>query len=190
MIRLDTTISSVEEAVQEVLARKTVQGVPAGQPAGDGKNAARFSDGTAADSPPASLSGLSERSGSESVHVDLSGAGKAMALGGAHGRRTHRNADIDDTDLPNEIKDLLKRIREIREELRQKQAELREVMADTRMRPEQRKMRVAMLQSEIMALTAALMLSSQALARLINDLKGAQQLTDEQAMLAGMLIMA
>lgn len=123
--------------------------------------------------------------GTESVHVDLSSAGKAMAAGGQIGR-ANRNADIEESDLPDQIKDLLKRIRQIREEIAQKQAELRAAMADTRMRPEQRKMKVAMLQAEVMALSAALVLASNTMSRLIGELK----LSDEQAMLAGQLMMA
>lgn len=161
MIRINDVISSADEGVRG-LADKQLADMKA-----------------AADK-------LSDMKRPRSVHVDLSGAGKAMSLGGARTERIDRNADIDKADLPDQIKDLLKRIRQIREELRQKQAELREAMADRKLRPEQRKMKVAMLQAEVMALTSALMLASNALSRLITELK----LSQEQAMAAGQLIMA
>ncbi|NYT80733.1 hypothetical protein H0A70_04390 [Alcaligenaceae bacterium] len=120
---------------------------------------------------------------SSGIHVDLSPAGRTLSAAGSKG---NANGDIDDSDLPDQIKQALKRIREIRAELQKKQRELQEVMADTRMKPDQRKMRVAMLQSEVMSLTAALHLASNALAKLMNEL----DLSAEQAMTAGQLMMA
>ena len=182
MIRLDTAIAPAEERAADAFPHRSV---PAVAPVAAGADAGRSGGGAAL----GESGEQAETARPAGVHVDLSSIGKAMASHTVR-RQARRNDDIDQTDLPDEIKTLLKRVREIREQLQQKQAELREAMNDTRMRPEQRKMRVAMLQSEIMALSAALILTSNALSRLMSDLKGARRLTDEQAMLAGQLMMA
>lgn len=184
MIRIDTAIPAGDEGLRNPANERTVPAVAATRAPRDGGDDAH-TDERLADMK-AAAGKLADMGRPRGVHVDLSGAGKAMALGGPRAESANRNADIDDADLPDQIKDLLKRIRQIREELRQKQAELREAMADTKMRPDQRKMKVAMLQAEVMALTSALMLASNALSKLITELK----LSSEQAMVAGQLIMA
>ncbi|HUH86671.1 MAG TPA: hypothetical protein VL003_01290 [Pusillimonas sp.] len=128
---------------------------------------------------------LAQKAGRKSVFVDLSGAGKVMAMGVGPAGRAKSNADIDESDLPDSVKALLKRIRELREELRERQAELRDAMADTKMRPDQRKTKVALLQAQIMALSAALVGASTALGKLTRELK----LSQEQSMDAGRLML-
>lgn len=84
-------------------------------------------------------------------HVDLSAASKMQGKN----QSTDNNKDIDDSDLPDTMKTLLKRLREIRQQIMEKMAELQKTMNDSKMHPELRKQRVRMLQSEIMALEAA-----------------------------------
>lgn len=184
MTRINATISPADETLFRE-EQQSLSAIAASRALQDGKNTS-YADERLADMK-AGADKLSEKADKGSVHVDLSGAGKAMAAGGQAGWvNQNENADIDDSDLPDQVKDLLKRIRQIREELSQKQAELREAMADTRMRPEQRKMKVAMLQAEVMALSSALVLASKTLNKLITEMK----LSPEQAMTAGQLMMA
>lgn len=106
--------------------------------------------------------------------------------GGSPGAARSKNSDVDEAELPTEIKELIKRIREIREQLAEKQAELREVMTDDQLRPDVRKMKASVLQSEIMSLTSAFMLTSRKFTQVLQELK----LDSEQALVAGQLLMA
>ncbi|NLC37505.1 MAG: hypothetical protein GX772_13920 [Alcaligenaceae bacterium] len=184
MTRIDNAVSAADEGVHGVSPQRSVAAVAEVSALQSGGGAAH-ADERLADMK-AGADKLTDTNGPGGVHVDLSGAGKAMALGGTGAQRADRNADIDEADLPDQIKDLLKRIREIREELRQKQEELRQAMADTRLRPEQRKMKIAMLQSEVMALSSALVMASQALNKLMAEL----EISADQAMVVGQLMAA
>lgn len=184
MTRIDNAVSAADEGAHTGPLQRSVAAVTKVQVLQSGGGASQGKERLVDTRVDADIS--TDAHGPAGVHVDLSGAGKAMALGGGTAQSADPNADIDEADLPDVIKSLLKRIREIREELRQKQEELRQAMADSTMRPEQRKMKVAMLQSEVMALSSALVAASQALNKLMTEL----ELSTDQAAAVGQLMMA
>lgn len=120
---------------------------------------------------------------SANINITLSNTGRSLS---ANASQKSKNSDIDDTDLPDAIKQTLKLIREIRAKLEKKLQELQTTLADQRLNPEQRKLRVMALQSEVDALTGSLTAASAMLVQLMNDLK----LSDEQKMTASMLSMS
>lgn len=113
-------------------------------------------------------------------HVDLSDTGRILSKS-----TQSKNADIDNSDLPDIIKDALKRIREIRAELEKKLQELNAAMSDKQLSEDQRKARIQGLQSEVASLSAALMDASAALTKLVND----SAMTPEQAVAVGQFLM-
>lgn len=115
--------------------------------------------------------------------VDISPLGRSLAAQSS--QRTDKNADIDNSDLPDAIKTLLKMIRELRAALEKKMQELREVQADMSLTPEQKKERMQMIQTEISGISSALVGATQNLNKLING----DTLTDDQKMQAGALAM-
>lgn len=72
-------------------------------------------------------------------------------------RNENKNQDIDDSDLPNEIKDLLRAIRELKELLRERTLELKQLMANKSLTEEQRDLKAQQLQIEIAALNSTLL---------------------------------
>lgn len=115
--------------------------------------------------------------------VDISPLGRSLAAQSS--QRTDKNADIDNSDLPDTVKTLLKMIRELRAALEKKMQELREVQADMSLTPAQKRERMQMIQTEISGLSSALVGATQNLNQLI---KG-DTLTDDQKMSAGTLAM-
>ncbi|UII74386.1 hypothetical protein LVW35_21165 [Pseudomonas sp. HN11] len=98
----------------------------------------------------------------EGVAVTISGAGLQAA-------RNDANKDIDDSDLKDNIKQLLKMIRELKKQLEDKMAELAAAMADTSMTPEARQARIAGLQSDVTSLQGALATTQTQLAKAMKD---------------------
>ncbi|AQT95825.1 MULTISPECIES: hypothetical protein [Pseudomonas] len=98
----------------------------------------------------------------EGVAVTISGAGLQAA-------RNDANKDIDDSNLSDSVKQLLKMIRELKKQLEDKMAELAAAMADTSMTPEARQARVAGLQSDVTSLQAALATTQTQLAKAMKD---------------------
>lgn len=115
--------------------------------------------------------------------VDISPLGRNLAAQSS--QRTDKNADIDNSDLPDAVKTLLKMIRELRAALEKKMQELREVQADMSLTPAQKKERMQMIQTEISGLSSALVGATQNLNQLLNG----ETLTDDQKMQAGALAM-
>lgn len=115
-------------------------------------------------------------------HVDLSAASKMQS----QRRNATNNQDIDDSDLPDLMKTLLKRLREIRQQIMEKMAELQKTMNDSKMHPELRKQRIRMLQSEIMALEAAYIGVSQEIEKAIkrDNYSSEQQMQIAQFMMS------
>ncbi|WP_338576023.1 hypothetical protein V6L78_11640 [Pseudomonas canadensis] len=66
------------------------------------------------------------------------------------------NQDIDDSNLKDNIKQLLKMIRELKKQIADKMAEISAAMADTSMTPEQRQAKVGNLQASLSALQGGL----------------------------------
>lgn len=107
------------------------------------------------------------------VQVTLSDVGLKMAAGGA---QKTSNSDIDESSLPDNVKNLLKMIRKLQQQLAEKRAELQAVMADKRLSPEQLQARIGALQSEIASLSAGLISANGSLVKALKDLSGDQAL--------------
>ncbi|MGB4074852.1 DUF1931 family protein [Pseudomonas sp.] len=106
----------------------------------------------------------------DSLRVSLS------ELGQARSAAAQKNRDIDESSLPDVVKDLLKRIRELKEQIEAKKAELEEVMQDQSLDPETKRMKIEALQGELASLQGAL---SGANATLLKAM-GEQNLSDQQ----------
>lgn len=117
------------------------------------------------------------------IHVDLSNTGRSLSAGNV---QKNKNDDIDDSDLPDAIKQTLKLIREIKAQLQEKLQELQAAQANQQLTADQRKARVMAIQSEVSALSAALTAASGTLVKLMNDMP----LSSDQKMTASMLSMA
>jgi len=79
------------------------------------------------------------------------------------------NQDIDDSNLKDNIKQILKMIRELKKQVADKLAQLSAAMADTAMTPEQRQIKVANLQASLTALQAGLTTAQTQLAKALKD---------------------
>lgn len=101
-------------------------------------------------------------------------------------RATAKNDDIDEADLPDNIKEILKLIRALRQQIAEKQAELQALMAEAGMDPQLTQMRVEALRGELASLQGAL---STAQASLVEALKD-ERLSNDQRMQAASLAMA
>jgi hypothetical protein len=91
-------------------------------------------------------------------------------------RSSAKNADIDESNLPESIKELLRLIRALKQQIAEKQAELEAVMAEPGLDPETRQLRVEALRNELASLQGAL---SSASANLLKAMHEAG-LSDEQ----------
>ncbi|MCU9950274.1 hypothetical protein [Pseudomonas sp. PDM13] len=123
--------------------------------------------------------GLDDRIGHVGIRVSLSEAGKARA------DEAKKNEDIDDSSLPNTVKQILKMIRKLKEDLREKMAELQSISADQSLDEEARLRSMEGLQSEISSLNGAI---TQATASLMKAMRDAG-LSGEQMVEAAQLLM-
>ncbi|BBP84087.1 MULTISPECIES: hypothetical protein [unclassified Pseudomonas] len=124
--------------------------------------------------------GLDERIGHVGIRVSLSEAGKAQAS-----EEAKKNQDIDESSLPDSIKQILKMIRKLKEDLREKMAELQSVATDQGLDDETRMQRMEGLQSEVASLNGAI---SQATASLMKAMREAG-LSGDQMLEAAQLLM-
>lgn len=111
----------------------------------------------------------------EGVRVTLSELGRA--------RSTEKNKDIDDSDLPDTVKDLLKMIRSLKQQLAAKQAELDALMAEQNLDDDSRRTKTEALQTEINSLQSALTGANASLIKAMRD----AGLSPEQMQTAGTL---
>lgn len=118
----------------------------------------------------------------EGVKVSLSGAGVQKA---ADDKKSHSNADIESSGLPDQTQKTLKMIRELKQKIEEKQQELQALVADQSMEPETKQARVGALQTAIATLTAGLATANQALEKQGKSGK----LTDAQIQQASALAM-
>ena len=102
----------------------------------------------------------SEQEVRDGLRVTLSELGRVRA--------TAKNDDIDEADLPDNIKEILKLIRALRQQIAEKQAELQALMTASGVDPQLQQMRVEALRSELSSLQGAL---SAAQASLVDALK-------------------
>ena len=93
-----------------------------------------------------------------------------------------RYRDIDDSDLPETVKHLLRMIRDLRERLAELVRDLQAVQADESLDPETRRTRLLQLRAQMSALNGALMSATQKLASLMRgmQLDQAQQMSAAQ----------
>jgi len=104
------------------------------------------------------------------IHVDLS------PLGLQKSKKAERDKDIDESELPDNVKQGLKAIRDKQEELEKKQKELQQLMSNSSMPPEEKQEKVKALQAEISTLSRGLVDSKNNLVSSMQD----QGLTEQQ----------
>ncbi|AEB58123.1 Uncharacterised protein [Ectopseudomonas mendocina] len=115
----------------------------------------------------------------EGLRVSLSQLGKSMSA------KSEENEDIDKSDLPQAIKDLLKMIRELRAQIVEKQAQIEAIMSDQSLDAEAKRQKLEGLQSELASLNSALTSANANLIKLMRD----NNLTDTQKQTASTLAM-
>lgn len=104
------------------------------------------------------------------IHVDLS------PLGLQKSKKAERDKDIDESELPDNVKQALKAIRDKQEELEKKQQELQQLMSNSSMPLEEKQEKLKALQAEISSLTRGLLDSKNNLVSSMQD----QGLTEQQ----------
>lgn len=119
-----------------------------------------------------------------SSRTSISDLGRALsrAAFGDSTKASDRYQDIDDSDLPDIIKNLLRMIRDLKARLAELMQELQAVQADRDMDPELKRARLLQIRSQMSALNSALISASQKLASLMREMKldAAQQMTAGQ----------
>ncbi len=121
---------------------------------------------------PGATAPAEEKSTEPGVKVSLSAVGLARSK-----EAENKNADIDDSNLPDEIKQLLKMIRELKAQLAQKMAELQALMAQGDMEDDAQQAKVRALQTEVGSISSALSSANAQLVKVMRD----QKLTSEQS---------
>ena len=115
----------------------------------------------------------------DSLRVSLSELGKARSAA------AQKNQDIDESGLPDLIKDLLKRIRALKEQIEAKKEELNAVMSDPSLDPEAKRLKIEILQGELASLQEALSSAHATLLKVLPKLG----LTDQQMQEVSSLLM-
>lgn len=133
--------------------------------------AARFNDASApAQSPSADLPS-SNREIAESVKVSLSERAEKA-------RQSSSNQDIDDSDLPEIIKRLLKHIRELKRQIAEVQQQINDLARNQSLSDDERSALMDGLRSQLASLSGALSTAYASLAKAMKQ----QALSDEQRM--------
>jgi len=115
----------------------------------------------------------------EGLRVSLSELGKSMSA------KPDRNEDIDKSELPQAIKDLLKMIRELRAQIVEKQAQIEAIMSDQSLDAEAKRQQLEGLQTELASLNSALTAANANLIKLMRE----NGLSSEQMQTAATLAM-
>lgn len=116
----------------------------------------------------------------EGLRVSLSELGKSMSA------KPDKNEDIDKSELPQAIKDLLKMIRELRAQIAEKQAQIDAIMSDQSLDAEAKRQQIEGLQSELASLNSALTTANANLIKLMRE----NGLSSEQMQAATALAMS
>ncbi|PKM18932.1 MAG: hypothetical protein CVV11_10985 [Gammaproteobacteria bacterium HGW-Gammaproteobacteria-15] len=103
------------------------------------------------------------------AYVSLSELGKTKA------KQAEKNKDIDDSNLPDTIKQILKTIRDLKQQIADKQAEIDKAKQDG-LQSEQQREKLKLLQTELSMLNSALGSAQQSLNKAMQQ----QDLSDEQ----------
>ncbi|NYT65275.1 hypothetical protein H0A58_04740 [Alcaligenaceae bacterium] len=111
-----------------------------------------------------------------STRVSISAPGQTLSKAGG---TNNRYQDIDDSDLPDVIKHLLRMIRDLRQALNKLAQELQQIQADSSISAEAKRTRLLQVQAQMSAVNGSLMQATQKLASMIRDsnLDSAQQMT-------------
>lgn len=119
-----------------------------------------------------------------STRVTLSDLGQALSAKRQAAQQPVKNQDIDNSNVPDNIKDLLKRIRELKEQIAEQQQKLNAVMANQRLSPEEKQKQLLQMQSTINSLNGALTSALGQMNKLVRD----QDLTKEQQIAVASLL--
>lgn len=111
------------------------------------------------------------------LRVTLSELGRSQAAA--------KNDDIDESNLPDSIKEILKTIRALKQQIAEKKAELEALMADPGLDADTRRMRAEALQMELSSLQSALSAASANLLKVMRE----SALSSEQMQAAASLAM-
>jgi Sec-independent protein translocase protein TatA len=114
------------------------------------------------------------------LRISLSELGKSLSA------KAGKNQDIDDSGLPDSIKQLLKMIRELKAQIAERQAQIDALLSDQSLDPQARRLQLEALQSELASLNSALASANANLIQLMRE----NGLSDEQMMTAASLAMA
>lgn len=131
----------------------------------------RITDRHGAAAAQAQADGTERQESAAGVVLHISPAGTRQA------RASQKNQDIDDSDLPDTIKDLLKMIRELKAQLQERTQALQRLMADTSLSDEERSQQAQQLQAEVTTLSGALATAMGQLTKAIKEVN----LSDAQA---------
>ncbi|HEX5843029.1 MAG TPA: hypothetical protein VFY62_11150 [Pseudomonas sp.] len=99
----------------------------------------------------------------EGLRVSLSDLARGMSA------KASSNQDIDDSDLPESIKQLLKMIRELKAQIADKRAEVEALMAAQGLSPEAKRLKLEALQTELATLSGALASANANLLKLMHE---------------------
>jgi len=131
-----------------------------------------------------SAAGNGARDASSSSRPSISDLGRALSRVSSRNASgaSNRDQDIDDSELPDAVKNLLRMIRDLRERLAELARELRAVQADEGMDPEVKRARLLQIRAQMGALNGALVSATQKLSGLMREMKldKAQQMTAAQ----------
>ena len=116
------------------------------------------------------------------LSVDLSAAAQLRSRKGRH----RSMQDIEDSGLPDQLKDLLISQRDSKQKIIRKISELQKTKHNTQLRTDLRRQRIHMLQTEIMALETSY---TQAIKQL-DSLMTKMEIPDEQADVIALLLMS
>lgn len=119
------------------------------------------------------------------TRVTISDLGQILSVKNAQGAdKAKNNEDIDNSNLPSTIKNLLKRIRELQVQIREQQQKQNEIMADSKLSPEQKRQQLLQVQSMISSLSGALSSAMGEMDKAMQD----QSLTKDQKITAVSLL--
>lgn len=116
-----------------------------------------------------------------STRVTISDLGQILS---AKGKAATKNQDIDSSNLPDTIKDLLKRIRQLKEQIQEQQQKLNAIMANQKLSTEEKQKQLLQVQATISSLSGALTSAYGQLEKTMRD----QDLTQDQQIAAASLL--
>lgn len=114
-------------------------------------------------------SGSIDSSGRIKVH--LSPMGKDLSLTSQQAQKKGRDKDIDDSSLPDGVKDILKRIRDLKEQIQQKLMELQRIQASDKGSEAEKKQELERVQGELTSLNGALSSAHAMLNKVMDDIE-------------------